>query len=422
MKFISFILAGGQGSRLNVLSDRRAKPGVPFGGIYRIIDFTLTNIMKSGVPHVGILTQYKPSSLMDHIYNGAAWDFAGIYRTIKILPPLQGREDSDFYKGTADAIYQNRNFIRYFNPEHVLILSGDHIYSTDYADLIKKHLETDADLTIAAKKVPIEDASQFGVMITDENSKILEFQEKSKEPKSNLASLGIYIFKSSKLVKRLKEDSKDQNSTNDFGKDIIPKMIELDNVYSYEFDGYWRDVGTIASYWQANMDLLKELDDFNLRKWKVRTNMEERFRIGDRVPAWFFKSSDVNNSMISRGCIIKGKVINSILSPGVIVEKGAEIRDSIIMHDTVIGKNAFLEKVIIDKECKIGNNVKFLLKDIELFNRKFPLHLDTGISLIGKGVTIPPKTSFHSNCLIYPGVLENKFTKLIYPSGSTIKS
>ena len=394
----AMILAGGAGTRLSILSYERAKPAVPFGGIYRIIDFTLSNAMYSGVEKIGILTQYRPSSLMDHISLGEFWDFIGRNKEAKILPPFKGKKASDWYKGTADAVYQNINYIRRHKSPTVLILSGDHIYNMDYRKMAKFHFENDAHLTIATMEVPIEEASRFGVCLTDRKSRIIDFYEKPKKPPSNLVSLGIYFFNSDVLIDALIEDAEDPDSSHDFGKDVIPKLIKSKRVFAYKFKGYWRDVGTVESYQEANFDLLFPKALILKKEFKVRTNLRYR-NIIESPPAKIHNYADVKNSIISPGCQIKGKVVHSILGPSVVVEKGAYVKDSILMHEVKVGRyceivNTIIDKdVIIEDNCKIGENVKH--------KRRYNF---SGITLIGKGCYIREGMEIEPGVLIYPKI------------------
>ncbi len=414
-KTVAMLLAGGKGTRLNILARMRAKPAVPFGGIYRIIDFTMSNVMNSGFNHVGILTQYKPLSLMEHIGTGHAWDLVGRTRDAKILPPRTGEKDSDWYKGTADAIAQNLDYIRGHKPERVLILSGDHIYKMDYSKMVKHHKDKNADLTIAMMEVPIKDAHQFGIGITNSEDRIIEWEEKPKEPKSNLASMGIYVFNSESLYKYLGPE----RCGNDFGKEIIAKMINEANVFAYRFKGYWRDVGTLQSYWDANMDLLDASSGIELEKWGVRTNMDVG-RIGDRPPARVLAGAKVVDSIISPGCVIEGEVSNCIISPGVIVKKGALLHGSVIMHDVVVGENSTLDNIISDKEVVIGKGCLIGYGSSEVPNQRHPTHLGTGLTILGKGAVIPDGTKIGRNVIIHPLVKATKVPKEV-ASGTTIE-
>ena len=354
---IAMLLAGGQGSRLYDLTKKTAKPAVSFGGKYRIIDFPLSNCINSGIDTVGVLTQYQPLALNDYIGNGEPWDLDRTRGGLSVLPPYQGQNGSDWYKGTANAIYQNIEFINQYHPSHVLILSGDHIYRMDYSLMLRQHIEKDAACTVATITVPIEEASRFGICNTREDGSIYEFEEKPKVPKNNQASMGIYIFKTQTLINYLRIDEADESSSNDFGKNVIPNLLHNgEKLFAYRFDGYWRDVGTIASLWESNMDLISEKPPLNLS--------DKNFRIysrnSARPPQFIGANAVVENSMISEGCHIHGKVENSILSGGVIVEEGAEVYNSVIMEDVRICSGARVYTSIIDadavveKDCVVG--------------------------------------------------------------------
>ena len=351
---IAMLLAGGQGSRLYDLTKQTAKPAVSFGGKYKIIDFPLSNCINSGIDTVGVLTQYQPLALNEYIGNGAPWDLDRSRGGLSVLPPYQGYKDSNWYKGTANAIYQNINFIKQFNPDYVLILSGDHIYRMDYSKMLEQHKATGAACTVATITVPIEEASRFGICNTNPDNSIYEFEEKPKIPKNNQASMGIYIFTASTLIEYLEVDEADPNSSNDFGKNIIPNLLHNgEKLYAYNFEGYWRDVGTIASLWESNMDLIG--DD------PVLKMNDKSFRIYSRnmarPPQFLGEKSSVVSSLVSEGCRIYGTVENSILSGGVIVEEGAIVKDSIIMDDVVISNNAAVYTSIVDQETVIASNV-----------------------------------------------------------------
>ena len=356
-KVVAMLLAGGQGSRLKLLTRNVAKPAVSFGGKYRIIDFALSNATNSGIRDIGILTQYKPFELNAHIGIGAAWDFDRNTGGLRILPPFMGEDGGRWFTGTANAIYENIDFIDEINPKHVLILSGDHIYKMNYNTLLKYHEEKDADVSIAAMKVPWEETNRFGILNTDEANKIVEFDEKPENAKNNLASMGIYMFKWECLRKYLIKDNNDKQSSHDFGKEVLPMMLEENRqMYAWEFDGYWKDVGTVKSYWESNMDLLDTENTLQLydRSWRIYTrnmNLPPQFIANDAV---------VKNSLINEGCIIEGEVKNSILSSGVVVEKGAKVSNSVILSNSVIKSNAsvnravVLENVIVKSDENIG--------------------------------------------------------------------
>lgn len=354
---VAMLLAGGQGSRLFALTNQNAKPAVRFGAKYRIIDFPLSNCINSNIDTVGVLTQYQPLILNEYIGNGQPWDLDRTFGGVHILPPYQGKNKTDWYKGTANAIYQNINFIKRYNPECVLILSGDHIYKMDYSKMIEFHREKQADVTIAVIDVPLNEASRFGIMNTLDNQKIYEFEEKPKKPKSTNASMGIYVFNTNVLFNYLERDEQDPLSSNDFGKNIIPNMLQDGlSLYAYPFSGYWKDVGTISSLLEANMDLLGENPNFDLNDpdWKIYSK-------NDAYPPQFIsKNAEIINSLITDGSYIEGTVINSILSNNVKVEEGAIIEDSVILANVVIKTGTIIkysivdENTIIDENCIIG--------------------------------------------------------------------
>ena len=354
-KCVAMLLAGGQGSRLYALTNNIAKPAVSFGGKYRIIDFPLSNCVNSGIDTVEVLTQYQPLVLNDYIGNGQPWDLDRAFGGVHILSPYQGKNSSDWYKGTANAIYQNMHFIKQFNPDYVLVLSGDHIYKMNYSTMLNYHILYGADCTIAAIEVPLKDASRFGILNTREDGSIYEFEEKPKKPKSTLASMGIYIFGAEKLYKYLEEDNNDENSSHDFGKNVLPRMLGCgEKMMAYKFDGYWKDVGTIESLYEANMDLLGEVPKFDVAdtSWKIQS------RSPLAPPHYVGSDAKVTGSIIMSGCEIYGNVENSVLASSVIVKKGASVKNSIIMADTVIGENAQIDYSIIDENTEIGSNVK----------------------------------------------------------------
>jgi glucose-1-phosphate adenylyltransferase len=411
------LLAGGVGSRLNILVKTRAKPAVPFAGLYRIIDFSLSNVMNSGMKHVGVLTQYKPLSLMRHLATGEPWDFTGRSRGVKILPPSTGFEDSDWYKGTADAIRQNLSFIKNHPSDEILILSGDHIYQMDLYAMVEFHREKNADITVGMMIVPESQIHQFGAGITNDEGRIVEWEEKPKVPRTNLASMGIYVFKTEYLLDVLAEDK----NIVDFGIHLIPKAIVRDNVFAYPFEGYWRDVGTIQAYWEANMDLLQDDSEITPESWGIRPNPESERIFADRIPARFTADSRVCCSMISAGCVIEGEVVNSVLSPGVRVGPGCRINDSIILHDCVIEEGATVDLTIMDKRVRIGKGAVVGSGDNrDIPNRKYPDHLYTGISLIGKEADIPAGMIIGRNCIIEPWTRQQDFTAKILEDGETI--
>lgn len=348
---IAMLLAGGQGSRLYALTKNLAKPAVPFGGKYRIIDFPLSNCINSGIDTVGVLTQYQPLVLNDYIGNGQPWDLDTMYGGVHVLPPYQRSKGGDWYKGTANAIYQNLNFIERYNPEYVAILSGDHIYKMDYSDMLAYHKQKKADCTIAVYEVPMEDASRYGIMNCHEDGTIYEFDEKPKVPKSNKASMGIYMFSWDKLKSYLEADEADPNSSNDFGKNVLPAMLAAgEKMMAWKFDGYWKDVGTIDSLWEANMDLLdpKVPLDLSDPTWRVYT------RNPVMPPHYVGKHAQCQNSLVSEGCVIEGTLEFAVLFAGVTVEKGARVTDSIIMPGARICKDAVVQYAIVAEDAVIG--------------------------------------------------------------------
>ena len=354
-KCVAMLLAGGQGSRLYALTSKIAKPAVSFGGKYRIIDFPLSNCVNSGIDTVGVLTQYQPLILNTYIGNGQPWDLDREFGGVHTLPPYQGKNSSDWYKGTANAIYQNLRFINQYNPDYVLVLSGDHIYKMNYSIMLNYHILNSADCTIATINVPIEEASRFGIINANKDGTIYEFEEKPKKPKSTLASMGIYVFSTKQLEKYLIDDSLNPNSTNDFGKDILPKMLaDGQKMMAFEFSGYWKDVGTLDSIYQANMDLLGDSPNFDLSdsSWKIQS------RSPLAPPHYIGESAKTFNSIIMSGCEIYGEIENSVLASNIIVKKGASIKNSIIMGDVIINEGAKIEYSIIDEGSIIGKNSK----------------------------------------------------------------
>ena len=373
---VAMLLAGGQGSRLYLLTERIAKPAVPFGGKYRIIDFPLSNCVNSGIDTVGVLTQYQPLALNEYIGNGQPWDLDRTYGGVWTLPPYQGNKRADWYKGTANAIYQNLQFIDKFDPDYVVILSGDHIYKMDYAEMVEAHKKNGADCTIAVFDVPLAEASRFGIITTDDELRITEFEEKPKNPKSTKASMGVYVFSKDKLTKYLEADEADENSQKDFGKNIIPAMLNAgERLYAFEFSGYWKDVGTIDSLWEANMDLLGTRPALPLKDgdWRILSR-------NDALPPHFVgQGAVINNSVITEGCEIYGTVINSVLSAGVVVERGAVVRDSVILSNVTVKADAIVDYSIIDSDTVVGKGASI----------GKPIGESKGITLVGGGLDIP---------------------------------
>ena len=392
-EIVAMLLAGGQGSRLYALTQNLAKPAVPFGGKYRIIDFPLSNCVNSGIDTVGILTQYQPLELNEYIGNGQPWDLDRLYGGIHVLPPYQKASGSDWFKGTANAIYQHISFIDRYDPEYVIILSGDQICKQDYSDFLAFHKEKGADFSVAVMEVPWEEASRFGLMVTDENSKITEFQEKPKNPKSNLASMGNYIFKWEVLREYLINDEADPNSENDFGKNIIPNLLKDGReMYAYRFDGYWKDVGTIPSLWEANMEVLDpEHSGINLfdDDWKIYSRNSGM--TGHKINA----GAVVENSMITDGCRIKGTVKHSILFAGVQVEEGAVVEDAVVMGGSVIKSGAVVKHCIIAEKVTIGENATV---------GAMPEGDENNVATVGPGITIGDNAVIGPKAMVYNNV------------------
>ena len=370
---IAMLLAGGQGSRLGILTKNVAKPAVPYGGKYRIIDFPLSNCTNSGIDTVGVLTQYQPLELNAYIGSGAPWDLDLSNGGVFVLPPYQKGKVGEWYRGTANAIYQNMAFIEQYNPDYVLILSGDHIYKMDYNAMLNFHIRHGADATIAVREVPWEEASRFGIMNTDGDDNIVEFEEKPKNPKSNKASMGVYIFTWEKLRKYLTADEADKKSSNDFGKNIIPAMLNDKQVMcAYNFDGYWKDVGTIESLWEANMDLLSTPMPIDLhdKKWRIYA------RNPGMAPHYIAKGASVQDSLITEGCEVYGNVKHSVLFAGVVIEEGACVQDSVIMPGSVIRRGAVVRRAIVSENAVVGAG-------------SFVGEETGNIAVVGQNVTLP---------------------------------
>ena len=401
---VAMILAGGQGSRLGALTKYVAKPAVEFGGKYRIIDFPLSNCVHSGIDTVGVLTQYQPLELNTYIGNGNPWDLDRNHGGVYVLPPYQSAKAGEWYKGTANAIYQNLSFLDRFNPKNVLILSGDHIYKMHYGKMLKEHKKSGAAITIAVMPVPWDEASRFGIMNVDENGLITEFEEKPKNPKSNLASMGIYIFDYEILKKYLTEDENDPTSSNDFGKNIIPAMLKNnEKMMSWKFDDYWKDVGTISSLWEANMDLIDSPPKFEVsdRDWSIYS------RTLPLAPHYIGKNAKIVNSTISEGCVVNGEVNHSIISFGVTIEKGARVIDSVIMSGAKIGKNAIIKKAVIGEGSEISDNVQIgTVKDPDnKYKSDFCTH---DIVLVEGKTEIPKNTIIPSGSMIDADILRKE--------------
>ncbi|WP_418715039.1 glucose-1-phosphate adenylyltransferase [Blautia hydrogenotrophica] len=409
-EMIAMLLAGGQGSRLGVLTERVAKPAVAFGGKYRIIDFPLSNCINSNIDTVGVLTQYQPLRLNTHIGIGIPWDLDRNEGGVTVLPPYEKSTSSEWYTGTANAIFQNMSYMEQYNPDYVLILSGDHIYKMDYEVMLDYHKANKADITIATMPVPIEEASRFGIMVTDETGRITEFEEKPEKPSSNLASMGIYIF-TWEVLREALYALKDQQSC-DFGKHVLPYCKEKgQRLFAYEYNGYWKDVGTLGSYWEANMELIDIIPEFNLYEefWKIYTK-------GDIIPPQYISSDAVvEKSLIGEGAEIYGEVHNSVIGPNVKVEQGAVVKDSIIMRNSVVGEGTVMDKSIIAEDVIVGKNVVLGCGDENTPNVLKPAVYAFGLVTIGEGSVIPDGVKIGKNT-----ALRGVTTKEDYPNGELV--
>ena len=413
-EMIAMLLAGGQGSRLGVLTSKVAKPAVAFGGKYRIIDFPLSNCINSGVDTVGVLTQYQPLRLNTHIGIGIPWDLDRNIGGVTVLPPYEKSANSEWYTGTANAIYQNIDYIDSFNPDYVLILSGDHIYKMDYEVMLDFHKENNAEVTIAVMPVPMEEAKRFGIMITDENRRITDFEEKPANPRSNLASMGIYIFNWKTLKNALVVNA--EQPALDFGKHIIPYCHkEGSPLYAYEFNGYWKDVGTLSSYWEANMELINIVPEFNLYEeyWKIYT------RSTILPPQYISSDSVIEKSIIGEGSDIYGEVYNSVIGCGVTIEKGTVVRDSIVMNETYIGKNCELNKAIIAENVTIKDNVKLGVGE-EVPNETDPHIYNNGMVTIGEKSIVPDGITIGKNSVVFGVTTSEDYENGHLASGKTL--
>jgi len=412
---IAMLLAGGQGSRLGVLTSSKAKPAVPFGGKYRIIDFALSNCVNSGVDTVGVLTQYQPLQLNQHIGIGTPWDLDRRSGGVTILSPHMKTESGDWYNGTADAIYRNIEYIDKYNPEYVLILGGDHIYKMDYSKMLAFHKQNNCDVSIAALSVPWEEASRFGVMNIHEDDRIYEFEEKPPEPKSNLINMGIYIFRWDLLRDALERDSKVHDDS-DFGKHILPMLLgEGKRLFAYSFSGYWKDVGTIDSYWMANMDLIQTVPEFNLYEHfdKIYTDSDHQ------PPLYTGSNSEIKASIISEGSEVLGRVYNSIIGPDVIIEDGAVVKDSILMGRCYIGRGTSVDRCIMDTDCTVGDGVTIGAgENIANVHRKDIY--TTGITVFGESSSIPDKVTIGKNCVIFGKTEPSDYPGGVLESGESI--
>jgi glucose-1-phosphate adenylyltransferase len=429
-KILAMILAGGRVDELSVLTQYRPKSAVPFGGLYRVIDFPMSSLMHSGIENVGILSQYRSYSLNNHIGNGAAWEMVGRNRSVSILPPYTAHTVSQWYRGPSDAVYQNLDFIRASDPRLVLVLSGDHIYSMDFTPFIEFHQENKADLTAGFLDIPNDQAPRFGIgrieaSAANPGGPLVEYLEKPAAPPAwpgdNVAaSLTIYLFSPNILHEVLENHARLAPKSHEFGKDIIPAMLGKYRVYGYKFQSYWGYTRTIDEYWQTSMDLLGENPKIDPERWRVRTNIEHN-QIRDRIPAVIGNGAEINNALVYSGCQIHGKVENSILFPGVEVQAGAVVKDSILMFDTRVETGSHLHKVISDVDVVVGPECRIGFGDATIPNEDYPQLLQSGITLIGRGSLIPSERQIGSNCIVQPNMAAAQFRKKEYGSGVTIE-
>ncbi|NNM54297.1 MAG: NTP transferase domain-containing protein [Spirochaetales bacterium] len=416
MKTVAMILAGGAGTRLDVLTEHRAKPAVPFGGQYRVIDFTLSNCANSGITNVAVLAQHFHRTISQHIGVGRPWDFDKDFNSVDILTPHH-TSGGKWVSGTAQAVFQNFDFLTEQNAENVLVLCGDHVYGMDYRPMLQAHETRDADLTIAAIPVENENAKSYGILSIDENQKIRDFEEKPECPKSNLASMGVYVFRVSFLRQILQKVCL-QRQEIDFGLDVIPGVIESYRAFAYPYDGYWRDVGTLEEYWHANMELLQPSPPLDLHD---RNNLFAVHTTSHQLqPTIISNTGTVVRSIVSGGCQIRGTVENSVLSPNVVVEDGAIVRNSIIFDRTIVGRGSTLDRTILDKDVVVGASCRIGCGSNSPSNRERPLILHTGINVVGKSTHIPAGTTIERNCRVLSGVLESDFLSKTVKSGTTV--
>lgn len=413
---IALLLAGGQGSRLGVLTKAIAKPAVLYGGKYRIIDFSLSNCTNSGIDTVGVLTQYQPLELNSHIGIGKPWDMDRINGGVTILSPYLKGEIGEWFMGTANAVFQNIHYVDMLSPKYVVILSGDHVYKMDYSKMLAFHKSRNAEATISVLQVPLEEASRYGIMNAHEDGRIYEFEEKPQKPKSNLASMGVYIFTWEILREYLIKDSEDIHSDHDFGKNIIPAMVgDNGRLYAYNFNGYWKDVGTIQAFWDSNMDLIKRVPEFNLFDpgWRIYTPNPVK-------PAHYIgPQGSVKTSLIAEGCLIYGKVRNSVIFPGVYIGEGAEIENSILMSNSRIGENTFIYQSILGEKVQVGSNARIGTGEM-VENELKPRIYDSGITVIGTKAALPDQVVIGRNVMVDIDVTRSDFTSLCVPSGKSI--
>ncbi|MBA4394765.1 MAG: glucose-1-phosphate adenylyltransferase [Desulfobacca sp.] len=422
---LAFILAGGRVDELSVLTYDRPKSALPFAGNFRVIDFALSNLMHAGIGRVGILSQYRSASLITHIGNGAPWDMSGRRRQIALLPPSTGQKDSDWYKGTADAVAHNLEFIYENEPDMVMVLSGDHIYRMDYKAMIQFHQEQKADVTVGFIKVPLNEAHRFGLGVMKEKKglpggRLIDYQEKPIQPRSQWASLTIYLFKIKVLLEILKRTHPHTGQeVIEFGRDILPSLVQQCRVFGYTFSGYWGYTRTLDEYWRTHMDLFGTDSKINLKEWQIRTNLEHE-RIQERQPAMVGLRAQVDQVLLTNGCVVEGTVKRSVLFPGVHIEEGAVVEDSVLFFDTIIESGAVVKKVITDKRVRVGEKARIGGGPKALPNRAFPHLLSSGLTVIGRNTHLPPQIQVGANCILHPYLEEDFFDSLEIPSGATL--
>jgi len=418
-KIVGMVLAGGRVDELLVLTAKRPKSALPMWGMYRIIDFVLSNMMRAGIYAVGVLSQYRPHSLNTHLLNGEPWDYVGRSRALRVLSPFKGADDSDWYKGTADALYQNLAFIERYAPETVVVASADHVYAMDYRPILQQHTASGADLTIALKRVPRAEAHLYGTAVLDASRRVTVYQEKVRHPEGDLASLTVYVFKTRCLVERLKQNARD-GQTFQIYSEIIPRMLEeRARVFGWVFDGYWQYARTLDTYYATNMDILKE-DAPDLSAWGVRTNTNPG-TLGDPTPALFRRMAKVSSSLVCCDSVVEGTVDHSILSPGVIIERGAVVRDSVVMHRSRIAEGAIVDRAILDKDVRVDKGARVGCGDV-VPNRLHPQTLSSGVTVIGKGSWVPAGLRLGRSCIVYPDMREANFPQAEIPSGSVVSA
>ena len=418
-KIVGMVLAGGRVDELLVLTAKRPKSALPMWGMYRIIDFVLSNMMRAGIDVVGVLSQYRPHSLNTHLLNGEPWDYVGRSRALRVLSPFKGADDSDWYKGTADALYQNLAFIERYAPETVVVASADHVYAMDYRPMLQQHAATGADLTIAFKKVPRDQAHLYGTAVLDASRRVTVYQEKVSHPEGDLASLTVYAFNTRCLVERLKQNAREGQSFQIYSE-IIPRMLaEKARVFGWVFDGYWQYARTLDAYYATNMDILQD-DAPDLSAWGVRTNLNPG-TLGDPTPALFRPAAKVSASLVCCDAVVEGAVERSILSPGVVIERGAVVRDAVVMHRCRIAEGATVDRAILDKDVHVGQGSRVGCGDA-VPNRLHPETLSTSVTVIGKGSRVPAGLRIGRGCIIYPDMREANFPQAEIPSGSVVSA